>query len=129
MDSTEFNQHRPLDPRLSELPKIVSLKMKVVKFTAPKLKTFTSRLSKYKRAVEITITTDKPIPIRDVAPAIYVGDSPAGHFEKGKGTNEYKFYVFNFDKLKQGEIIRWGWVNDPPGKRIESGYSFTVDIK
>jgi|SRR6186713_665075 len=129
MDSTEFNQYRPLDPRLFELPKIISLKMKLIDFKAPKLKTFTSSLSKYKRAIEITIVTDKPIPIRNIAATIYIGNTAAIHSEEGKGTNEYKFYVFDFEKLKQDEIISWGWINDPPTKRINTGYAFNLNVK
>jgi hypothetical protein len=129
MDSTEFNQYRPRDPRLFELPKIISLKMKLVDFKAPKLKTFTSRLSKYKRAVVITIVTEGPIPIRDISPTIYIGNIPSKHSEESKGTNEYKFYVFNFEKIKPGERILWGWANDPPAKRMVTGYTFDINEK
>ena len=129
MDSTEFNQSRPLDPRLFELPKIISLKMKLVDFTAPKLKTFKSHLSRYKRAVEITVVTDQPIPIRNIAPAIYIGNTPTLHSVGGKSINEYKFYLFNFEKLKQDEPLLWGWVNDSPQKRINTGYTFNINVK
>jgi len=103
--------------------------MKLIDFKAPKLKTFTSSLSKYKRAIEITIVTDKPIPIRNIAATIYIGNTAAIHSEEGKGTNEYKFYVFDFEKLKQDEIISWGWINDPPTKRINTGYAFNLNVK
>ena len=129
MDSTEFNQYRPLDPRLFKLPKIISLKMKLIDFKAPKLKTFTSRLSKYKRAIEITIVTDSPIPIRNIAPAIYIGNALTIHSEEGKAKNEYKFYIFDFEKLKQNEPILWGWVNEPPANRISTGFNFDMKMK
>lgn len=129
MDSTEFNQHRPLDPRLFELPKIISLKMKLVSFSAPKLKTFKSSLSEYKEALEITIVTEGPIPIRNVPPAIFIGDIVSKHLEEGKGVHEYKFYIFEFKKLKPRETIKWGWINDAPEKANGTGYTYNIDAK
>jgi hypothetical protein len=125
MDATEFNQYNqtPLYPEQFRLPKILSLESEWVKFTAPKFKHLKSHLEKYKEALQITIVTDGPIPARALTPVFFIGDYKAGYYMPGKKANEYHFYLFEFKKLKGKIPVRWGWNNDPPEKREDTGFS------
>ena len=78
---------------------------------------------KYKEALQITIVTDGPIPARALTPVFFIGDYKAGYYMPGKKANEYHFYLFEFKKLKGKIPVRWGWNNDPPEKREDTGFS------
>ena len=116
MDATEFNPYnsRPLRPEMFRLPAIKELSMKVVAFTPPKFKHVTSYLEKYKQALEITIITEGPIPARAATPVLYIGNIKVSYYKAGKRENEYHFYAFDWQKLKSGTPITWGWDNDLP---------------
>lgn len=116
MDATEFNSYNSghLRPELFRLPAIKELSMKVVAFTPPKFEHLRSYLEKYKEALEITIVTEGPIPTRAATPVLYIGNMKVSYYKAGKRENEYHFYAFDWQKLKDGTPVAWGWDNDPP---------------
>jgi hypothetical protein len=116
MDATEFNPYnsKPLRPDMFRLPEITELSMKVVPFTAPQFKHLKSHLEKYKQALEITIITNGPIPARGATPVLYINGTMVSHYTKGKKENEYRFYLFEWKRLKKESPIKWGWDNDLP---------------
>jgi hypothetical protein len=131
MDATEFNaynqHHGPLVQ--FELPPIKTLTIKRVKFTPPKFKNIQSSLSKYKEAIEITIVTEKPIPVRAATPVLYIGKVKVSYYVPGKATNEYRFYAFEIDQLKDNDPIIWGWNNDPVVNLNQTKFSYTSKKK
>lgn len=90
----------------------------MVDFKPPKFKHIKSYLEKYNNALEITIVTEGQIPPRAATPVLYMADAKISYYTIGKKENEYLFYAFEWKKMKEGEVIQWGWDNDPT-KRIQ----------
>jgi hypothetical protein len=106
-----------------QLPQIKDLKIKEIPYKPPKLRYFQSSSSKYSKAIEFTVTTDGPIPVRALSPVLYVGKIPI--IEGGPiKVNLYRFLAFETNKLKLNEPIYFGWFGDPQGLRIKTKFIY-----
>ena len=72
------------------MPKVLDIQIRVTTFEAPRLRNFTSSLPRSDEAVEFIVQTDGPIPIRALAPALYVGDAAVTEVTE-VGPNTYRF--------------------------------------
>lgn len=106
-----------------QLPQIKDIKIKLIPYKPPKLRYFKSSFSKYSKAIEFTVLTDGPIPVRALSPVLYVGKIPV--IEGGAiKENVYRFLAFETDKLKDNEPIYFGWHGDPEELRTKTKFTY-----
>lgn len=115
----------PRPPFVLNLPRITSIRIRRVKFEAPKLEHFKSSLSRHKQATEFVIQTDGVVPTRAYGPALFVGDVEVSNSEF-MGDTTWRFLHFEPDKLTPGAAISWGWMKDPREKRQRTEFRYEV---
>jgi hypothetical protein len=116
--STDSGNLEPEAPKPDfELPELVDLRVRRVHFEAPKLRNFRSTFAEQHEAVEFVITTDRPIPIRALGPALFVGKTPVTDARPLRKKNAYRFLAFDPQSLKPGAPISLGWSGQPRGER------------
>jgi hypothetical protein len=116
----------PRPPFQIDLPGILSLKIRRVKFEAPNLEHFKSSLSGHKQAIEFIIETDGVVPTRAYGPALFVGNIEVNNSEL-TGKTTWRFLHFEPEKLKTGAPISWGWMKDPKNKRLRTDFLYKVE--
>lgn len=109
-----------------DLPEIQDMQIRRVPFRPPEHKNFESSLAKYKEAVEFLVRTDGPIPARALGPALFIGDIMVIENKK-VDYNLYRFLFFDFDRLKSGAPISWGWINDPKENRQVTRFRYELN--
>jgi hypothetical protein len=116
----------PKEPRPDfELPELVDVRIRRVTYEPPKLRNFRSALADERQAVEFVVTTDRPIPIRALGPALYVGGTALTETKPLRKRNTYRFFAFDTDALEPGAPISLGWSGQPSGERRESRFTYT----
>jgi hypothetical protein len=120
----DASQPLPAGPRPEwNLPDVLDIRVRRVPYAPPRRRHFKSALPDVKEAVEFLVQTSGPIPARAQGPALFIGDeqvvqsSPAGY-------NRYRFLALRPERLKEGERIAWGWVDDPPKERKRTRYRY-----
>ncbi|HSF49530.1 MAG TPA: hypothetical protein VLA74_02115 [Nitrososphaeraceae archaeon] len=106
-----------------QLPSIKDIQIKLIPYKPPKHRYFESSFSKYTQAIEFTVLTDNPIPIRALSPALYVGKIPATEGES-LSENKYRFLAFEINKLQDNEPIYFAWQGDPEALRIKTRFTY-----
>jgi hypothetical protein len=109
-----------------ELPSLLALQIRRVRFEPPKWKHFESRLARHREAIEFLAETSAPIPDRAYGPALFVGELEIHEAQQMDATT-LRFLAFEPDKLEQGAPITWGWMKDPADQRQVTRFRFTVD--
>jgi hypothetical protein len=107
------------------LPEIQDIRIRRVPFESRKPNNFESALAKYKEAVEFLVHTSGPIPARALSPALFVGEVQVIESQK-VDENRYLFLAFDFERLRPGAPISWGWMNDIKEKRQETKFRYEV---
>lgn len=116
--ATDPGSREPEAPRADfELPELVDVRIRRVQFEPPKLRNFESTFAERHEAVEFVITTDRPIPIRALGPALFVGKTPVTETSPLRKKNAYRFLAFDPQSLKPGAPISLGWSGQPRGER------------
>ena len=105
------------------LPQIKDIKIKEIPYKPPKLRYFKSSSSKYSKAIEFTVTTDGPIPVRALSPVLYVGKIPVIESEAIK-ENVYRFFAFETNELKDNEQIYFGWYGESEEQRLKTKFTY-----
>jgi hypothetical protein len=106
-----------------QLPQIKDIKIKEISYKPPKLRYFKSSSSKYSKAIEFTVITDAPIPVRALSPVLYVGKIPI--IEGGPIKESlYRFLSFETNKLKVNQPIYFGWYGEPEELRIKTNFIY-----
>src|SRR5688572_25685333 len=90
------------------LPDILDLDVRRIRFHPHQPRNFESTLAHEQEAVEFTVRTDGPIPIRALGPALYVGETAVVENEEVESTT-YRFLAFDFEELEPRAPIRLGW--------------------
>lgn len=122
--STDAGSPISLNQRIKiDLPKILKLTIRRIRYQAPKLKHFQSSLAQFDQAIEFTIETDGDIPTRSYGPALFVGEVEINHSER-LDERTWRFLQFEPKKLKRGAAISWGWMKDPKKKRIRTKFRY-----
>lgn len=106
------------------LPSIVAVQARMIDLEPPKHRNFESRLPRVESTVEFLVETDGPIPIRALAPVLYVGETPAASTAADDDTH-YRFIVYEPSRLRADEPIALGWMGDAPSERVDTGIRFT----
>lgn len=91
-----------------ELPEVLDVRIRQVRYEAPKRRNFTSALPTHREAVEFVVVTDRPIPVRALGPVLYVGDTPVTEVT-AREKNVYRFVSFETKALARGARISLGW--------------------
>lgn len=108
-----------------DLPRIVAVDARVVDLEPPKHRNFTSQLPRIESTVEFFVETDGPIPIRALAPVLYVGETPAAATGADDDTH-YRFVVYDPSTLREDEPITLGWMSAPLSERVDTGIRFSA---
>jgi hypothetical protein len=99
-----------------ELPNVVDLSVRRIRFRPRKPRNFESVFSQEDEAVEFVVSTDAPIPVRALGPALYVGQTAVVESEEVE-PNVYRFLAFDDDGLRKRAAISLGWSGDPDTRR------------
>jgi hypothetical protein len=122
-----FDQTTPLEsaPRPDwDLPEIIGMKIRSAEFRPHKTRNFKSPLVPVKNAVEIVITLKSPMPIRAMAPVLYVGDIALTESEPVDKTElNIRFWALEPEKLPEHAPISMAWTGSGQEKR-ETKFSF-----
>jgi hypothetical protein len=120
----DAGQPLPAGPRPEwDLPDVLDIRVRRVPYERPRRRHFRSALPDAKEAIEFLVLTSRPIPARAQGPALFIGaeqvvqSSPVGY-------NQYRFLALRPERLKRGERIGWGWVDDPPKERKRTKYRY-----
>jgi hypothetical protein len=106
-----------------ELPEVRDIRIRRVPFEPPRRRNFDSSLSDSDEVVEFVVTTEAPIPTRDLGPALYIGSTPVIECEP-IDDNVYRFLALQPKLLERGAPIRLGWTGQEPEHR---GASYDYD--
>jgi hypothetical protein len=91
----------------------------------PQLEHFRSSVPALPQVVEFEVVLDGPVPARALPPVLYVGDTPV--FQRRVNPDAHR-HVFQAppERLKQGEEVTFGWLDDPPQQRKPTGVHYQV---
>lgn len=104
------------------LPKILEIEVVRIRFREPRPYYIGQKRLESSRGVELRVSTDSPIPIRALSPALYVGEAVIDAYEE-IGKNVYRFIAYRVDELKEGAPIAFGWLN--AAKRVQTEFHYT----
>jgi hypothetical protein len=90
------------------LPMIIGVEAVRVRYDRPRVYYAHRQRRKAREAVEIMVRTAGRLPIASISPALFVGGVPLVEYE-GAGPNRYRFFAFEFSKLRRGDPISLGW--------------------
>lgn len=111
--SIDKSTKEPAAPRPDwRLPEVIDIKIRLIPYQAPRLRHFKSRFAKYSEAIEFLVKTDGSIPPRAQSPALFVDNVKIVEGET-VDRNTKRFLSFEFDLLREGAPISFGWEDDP----------------
>jgi hypothetical protein len=90
------------------LPRIVNVETRLASYPVPKIFYVGTERREVRQAVEITVQTDGPVPVRAISPVLFVGSTQVAEGEI-VGENRYKFYAIEPAQLQSGAAIAFGW--------------------
>lgn len=99
----------------SLLPQIVGVEAARVRYDRPRVYYVGRQRREASEAVEIMVRTSREMPARNLSPALFVGEVPLIEGE-WVGPNLYRFFAFEFEKLREGDLISLGWPHSPEYK-------------
>jgi hypothetical protein len=108
------------------LPMIIDVKAVRVRYERPRVYYLNRQRREAREAVEIRVRTAERLPISSISPALFVGEVPLVEYE-GAGPNVYRFFAFEFAKLRQGDPISLGWPYSP-GRKVRSNFRYQPRI-
>jgi hypothetical protein len=103
------------------LPMIIGVKAVRVRYERPRVYYLRRQRLRAREAVEIMVRTADRLPIASISPALFVGEVPLVEYE-GVGRNQYRFFAFEFAKLRRGDPISLGWPYSP--KRVRTNFRY-----
>ena len=127
MDSNDTQQPEPEaeEPDISFLPDVLEVEAALRNYRKPRYQTRGHEVVPVDQAVEITVTTAAPFPERALGPVVHIGRTQISESER-IGRNRYRFYAYDFGKLKEGTPIRIGWFGQSrPQKQTGFRYALT----
>jgi hypothetical protein len=103
------------------LPMIIGVKAVRVRYERPRVYYLHRQRRSTRDAVEIMVRTADRLPIASISPALFVGEVPLVEYE-GVGRNQYRFFAFEFTKLRRGDPISLGWPYSR--KRVRTSFRY-----
>lgn len=107
------------------LPDIVDIEIRRIAYQPRRLRNFDSSFARYDQAIEFIVRTAGPIPVRALAPALFVAGQQVIESEQ-LAEDAYRFLAFELQQLEEGAPISWGWVNAAEDERTETGFRYYV---
>lgn len=98
-----------------EMPNVVGVSVRRVR-PERRLRNFESSLPAADEAVEFVVETDEPIPIRALAPVLYVGDVPLTEVTADDPTH-YRFVALQPEVLEGDAPLSLGWSGRPQDRQ------------
>lgn len=115
-----FDQAPPLEVARRpdwELPEITAVQAKATEYRPRAPRNFAHPLPAVTDAVEIVVTVAAPLPIRAMAPVLYVGDVPLTESQPvDRDGRQIRFWGFERARLRTGAPITLGWSGEPRPK-------------
>jgi hypothetical protein len=109
-----------------DLPALRDLQVRRVRFSPPERRNLRSEPTGEHDAIEFVVRTERPIPIRALGPALWVGDVPVTESsEVQEGT--YRFLALDPEALRRGAPITLGWTGRPPDRSTEARFFYPED--
>src|SRR4051812_43045800 len=105
------------------MPKMLDVEIRETRFEPRRLRNFASSLPGGSDAVEFIVKTDRPIPIRALGPALYIGETPVTEVTQIR-PNTYRFVAPTRKDLKQDAAIRLSWTGQPPTERESTAFRY-----
>lgn len=122
--STDAGQLEPSEPQPEfDLPQVADLRVRRVPLEPAQRRNFTSALPRLDSTVEFVVETDAPIPVRALAPVLYVGETPVTEVSADDATR-YRFVALHPDALEPGAPIRLGWSGRPIAESVQTDFRF-----
>jgi hypothetical protein len=106
------------------LPEVVGVQAARVRYSEPKIRFVGRKMTEWREAVELLVRTAGEFPVRAISPALFIGDQMISDYEPA-GINQYRFFAFDLEKLKEGAPIYIGWPQFPATKR-NTRFSFKI---
>ena len=76
-------------------------------------------------AIELLVQTTAPMPVRDDAPVLFIGDVQIDDYDL-VAQQTYRYRAFDVDRLERGARISIGWPSAPPAARIATPFVFDL---
>ena len=119
---SESRVPEPPSRDLWRLPKITKLTIHRVRYRKPRRHVVAGKVVEFTEGVEILVRTSGEVPVRALAPALYVGGVEVAENEQVSET-EHRFFVLDDERLKDGSAIAFGWAG-VAGRRVRTGYKY-----
>jgi hypothetical protein len=100
----------------NELPAIVSVEASRVRYDPPRRFYAGAQPVQVTDAVELMVRTSAALPVRAISPVLLIGDTVIADYEVA-GSNLYRFFVFNLERVLPGAPISIGWPFAPQTSR------------
>lgn len=108
---------RPLNVK-NDLPAIVGVEASRVQYNPPRRIYKGRDLVEVRDAVELLVRTSADLPVRNVSPVLFIGDTAIADYERA-GANLYRFYIFfDLERVVLGAPIGIGWPYAPAAARM-----------
>lgn len=123
----DAESREPDGPRVDlwRLPRVVRVEIARVRYNRPVQRyTGPNTLAEYLEAVEIRLQTSEPFIARSIAPVLFVGNRMVPDFEP-EGDNRYRFFAFDFRRLRKGSTISLGWP-EGPSPRVKTEFRYEI---
>ena len=118
MSADETSPLQPAPAPAWDVPEVSDVKTQRKNYRPRKPRNFDSPIEPVKNAVEVVVTLESPMPIRAMAPVLYVGDVQLTESEAlGKEGLQIRFWCFDQEELVDGAPIHIGWLGSPRDKR------------
>jgi hypothetical protein len=110
---------------VDELPSIANVQASRARYDPPRAIFIGRELVQVRDAIELLVRTTAALPVRDVSPVLFIGETAVADYETA-GQNLYRFFVFtNPERLVQGAPIAIGWPYAPRSARL-SNFRFQI---
>ena len=124
MSTDSTGRESPVAPPNWELPNVREVSIRQVSSEPPRLDHFRSSIPAVSVAIEFDVALDGALPGRALPAVLFVGDVPVFPRRIDPYTNHIVFQATRLDQLKEGEEIKFGWLDDPPERRKPVGLRY-----
>jgi hypothetical protein len=107
------------------MPEMIGVEIRETRYEPAPLRNFARSIQSEGDAVEFIVKTDKPIPIRALGPALYVGDTVVTEVTQ-IASNTYRFVAPTRKALKRGAPIHLGWTGQLPNLSVRSAFEYQL---
>lgn len=106
------------------LPMIVGVEAVRVHYERPRVYYAHRQRREAREAVETMVRTADRLPIASISPVLFVGEVPLVEYE-GAGPNVYRFFAFQFERLREGDPISLALPYSPE-RKVRTNFRYHV---